>query len=50
MRRCKICDKLYMLEELTRFPDEDYCLTCETEILICLAEFEYEETEEGESE
>jgi len=50
MRRCIICDKQYTREWVTRFPDADYCLCCETEILITIAEYEYEETEEEEPE
>ena len=51
MRRCKICDKQYTPEWVSRFPKEDYCLVCETEILVCLLELEDpEETEEEEPE
>lgn len=38
--RCKVCDRTYGLDFLSRFPDEKYCHVCEMEIMICLMEME----------
>lgn len=47
MSRCKVCNRMYSMSFLARFPDEDYCPTCEWEIVQCLIELEdHEEVED----
>jgi len=48
MNRCKICNTRYHLNYEARFPGEDYCSTCEMEIILCLLELEELEEEEDE--
>lgn len=48
MSRCKVCNKIYSLNFISQFPGEDYCPTCEGEIMVCLMELE--ELEEVEDE
>ncbi len=49
MSRCKICDTIYHLNYIARFPDEDYCPSCEAEISLCLMELEDFEEEENDA-
>ena len=48
MDRCKVCNREYELNFLSRFPGEGYCHFCEQEILTCLMEMELCEEEEDE--